>query len=146
MQSLKGILEAERSKQGDRGPVFISIEVHGLKYKFRLNQNEALVLFAIHAHFFVLADFCQALSARRVPVNEQRVMAPQTKTKAAGEKPPRKTKSGGSGGRKKLSAFNKFMQTEMARLKDEEPEMSHQERFKTATGNWKTAKENPSKA
>ncbi|KAG2367669.1 hypothetical protein BDR07DRAFT_1271398, partial [Suillus spraguei] len=49
-------------------------------------------------------------------------------------------------GRKKLSAFNKFMQTEMARLKAEEPDMSHQDRFKLATANWKTAKENPKAA
>ncbi|EIW87139.1 hypothetical protein CONPUDRAFT_79302 [Coniophora puteana RWD-64-598 SS2] len=67
-------------------------------------------------------------------------MAPKA---AASEKPARKTKSSGGGGRKKLSAFNKFMQSEMARLKDTDPEMSHQERFKLATSNWKTAKENP---
>ncbi|KAI6114185.1 hypothetical protein F5141DRAFT_697582 [Pisolithus sp. B1] len=45
------------------------------------------------------------------------------------EKPPRKTKSSGGGG-KKLSAFNRFMQSEMARLKETEPNMPHQERFK----------------
>ncbi|KAG2076765.1 hypothetical protein BDR04DRAFT_623021 [Suillus decipiens] len=55
---------------------------------------------------------------------------------------PQKRPSSGAG-RKKLSAFNKFMQTEMARLKAEEPDMSHQDRFKLATANWKTAKENP---
>ncbi|KAG2155688.1 hypothetical protein DEU56DRAFT_768672 [Suillus clintonianus] len=69
-------------------------------------------------------------------------MAPRTESKTASEKPAKKTKSSG-GGRKKLSAFNKFMQTEMARLKEEEPDMSHQDRFKLATSNWKTAKENP---
>ncbi|KAG1774001.1 hypothetical protein EV702DRAFT_1200730 [Suillus placidus] len=63
-------------------------------------------------------------------------------SKPASEKPVKKTKSG-FGGRKKLSAFNKFMQTEMARLKEDEPDMSHQDRFKLATSNWKTAKENP---
>ncbi|KAF8079085.1 hypothetical protein FPV67DRAFT_1467444 [Lyophyllum atratum] len=72
-------------------------------------------------------------------------MAPRTATKAAAEKPARKPKSGG-GGRKKLTAFNKFMQTEMARLKEDEPDITHQERFKLATANWKTAKENPNKA
>ncbi|TFY71180.1 hypothetical protein EVG20_g1829 [Dentipellis fragilis] len=70
-------------------------------------------------------------------------MAPK---KAAGEKPERKTKSSGGGGRKKLTAYNKFMQTEMARLKDDQPDITHQDRFKLATANWKTAKENPKNA
>jgi len=37
-------------------------------------------------------------------------------------------RSSGGGGRKKLSAYNKFMQTEMARLKEDEPDMAHQDR------------------
>jgi len=37
-------------------------------------------------------------------------------------------RSSGGGGRKKLTAYNKFMQTEMARLKEDEPDMSHQDR------------------
>ncbi|KAI9460471.1 hypothetical protein BJY52DRAFT_1118095, partial [Lactarius psammicola] len=52
-------------------------------------------------------------------------------------------RSSGGGGRKKLSAYNKFMQTEMARLKEDEPDMAHQDRFKLATANWKTSRENP---
>ena len=36
--------------------------------------------------------------------------------------------SSAGGGRKKLSAFNKFMQSEMARLKESDPDMPHQER------------------
>ncbi len=64
--------------------------------------------------------------------------------KAASEKPERKgaqssptnitwltygaARSSGGGGRKKLTAYNKFMQTEMARLKEDEPDMSHQAR------------------
>ncbi|KAI0049279.1 hypothetical protein FA95DRAFT_1475456, partial [Auriscalpium vulgare] len=47
----------------------------------------------------------------------------------------------GGGGRKKLTAYNKFMQTEMARLKEDEPDIPHQQRFKLATSNWKSAKE-----
>ncbi|KAF8167418.1 hypothetical protein B0H34DRAFT_681796 [Crassisporium funariophilum] len=71
-------------------------------------------------------------------------MAPRSATKAAAEKPAKKTKStGGGGAKKKLTAFNKFMQTEMARLKEEEPDMQHKDRFKLATSNWKTAVENP---
>ncbi|RDB29321.1 hypothetical protein Hypma_016008 [Hypsizygus marmoreus] len=73
-------------------------------------------------------------------------MAPRSATKAAAEKPAKKTKSsGGAGGKKKLTPFNKFMQTEMARLKEDEPDITHKERFKLATSNWKTAKENPNK-
>ncbi|KAG6846047.1 hypothetical protein H0H87_006411 [Tephrocybe sp. NHM501043] len=69
----------------------------------------------------------------------------------------------GGGGKKKLTAFNKFMQTEMARLREDEPETSHKDRyassddllthiqpmhrrFKKATANWKSAKENPNRA
>ncbi|KAF9005335.1 hypothetical protein BDZ89DRAFT_966590, partial [Hymenopellis radicata] len=45
--------------------------------------------------------------------------------------------------KKRLTPFNKFMRTEMARLKETEPDITHQERFKKATANWKTAPENP---
>ncbi|KAH6916680.1 hypothetical protein BKA70DRAFT_1250262 [Coprinopsis sp. MPI-PUGE-AT-0042] len=72
-------------------------------------------------------------------------MAPTTKSKVAAEKPAKKTKSGG-GGKKKLTAFNLFMKTEMARLKEDEPELSHKERFKLATENWKDSDKNPKKA
>ncbi|KAI0316485.1 hypothetical protein OF83DRAFT_1172843 [Amylostereum chailletii] len=71
-------------------------------------------------------------------------MPPRAK-KAAGDKPERKTKSSGGGGRKKLTAYNKFMQTEMARLKETQPDITHQERFKLATSNWTAAKEKSSK-
>ncbi|TBU29877.1 RNI-like protein [Dichomitus squalens] len=37
-------------------------------------------------------------------------------------------KSSGAGGRKKLTDFNKFMQTEVARLKQENPDMPHKDR------------------
>ncbi|KAF8963845.1 hypothetical protein BDZ97DRAFT_1818197 [Flammula alnicola] len=70
-------------------------------------------------------------------------MAPRSATKAAAEKPLKKTKSSGGGSKKKLSVFNKFMQAEMARLKEQEPDMQHKDRFKLATTNWKTSKENP---
>ncbi|KDR85657.1 hypothetical protein GALMADRAFT_234655 [Galerina marginata CBS 339.88] len=74
-------------------------------------------------------------------------MPPRTAAKPAAEKPVKKTKStGGGGAKKKLSAFNKFMQSEMARLKDDEPDMQHKDRFKLATTNWKTSKLNPKNA
>ncbi|KZS91636.1 hypothetical protein SISNIDRAFT_516334 [Sistotremastrum niveocremeum HHB9708] len=66
---------------------------------------------------------------------------PPKKAVTDAEKPAKKTKSGGR--TKKVSAYNKFMQTELARLKETEPNTPHLERFKMATQNWKTAKENP---
>ncbi|KAJ2934332.1 hypothetical protein H1R20_g2762, partial [Candolleomyces eurysporus] len=72
-------------------------------------------------------------------------MAPTTKTKAAVDKPAKKTKSVGGGGKKKLTAFNLFMKTEMARLKESEPTLSHKDRFKLATSNWKDSDKNPKK-
>ncbi|KIY46296.1 hypothetical protein FISHEDRAFT_75732 [Fistulina hepatica ATCC 64428] len=68
-------------------------------------------------------------------------MPPQKKAPAVGEKPKKtKSSSGSNAGKKKLSAFNKFMKSELARLKEERPDITHQERFKLATSNWKTAK------
>jgi hypothetical protein len=71
------------------------------------------------------------------------------KTADAAEKPARKgpcpspycrfdyalmlspAKSSSGGGRKKLTPFNKFMQTELARLKEDKPDITHQERCAT---------------
>ena len=41
------------------------------------------------------------------------------------------TEKGSAGGRKKLTPFNKFMQTEVARLKEQDPNMPHKERSVT---------------
>jgi len=62
----------------------------------------------------------------------------------SGEKPKKKAKSGGGG--KKISAYNKYVQQELARLKADDPDMPHTERFKLAAQNWKKAKENPKAA
>ncbi|KIK70534.1 hypothetical protein GYMLUDRAFT_32563 [Collybiopsis luxurians FD-317 M1] len=72
-------------------------------------------------------------------------MAPRSSTSESSAK-SKKAKSRGGGGKKKLTPFNKFMQTEMARLKEEEPDISHQDRFKMATSNWKDSPLNPNKA
>ncbi|PPQ71648.1 hypothetical protein CVT24_007839 [Panaeolus cyanescens] len=57
-------------------------------------------------------------------------MPPRTSKAAAAEKPAKKTKStGGGGAKKKLSEFNKFMKAEMARLKEDEPDMQHKDRL-----------------
>ena len=58
------------------------------------------------------------------------------KTSAKGRK-----KTGSAGGRKKLTEFNKFMQTEVARLKQENPDMPHKDRFKLVIDNWNKQKE-----
>ncbi|EIW64146.1 uncharacterized protein TRAVEDRAFT_158097 [Trametes versicolor FP-101664 SS1] len=60
----------------------------------------------------------------------------------ASKKPSLKAKRKGStGGRKKLTEFNKFMQTEVARLKQENPDMPHKDRFKLVIDNWNKQKE-----
>ena len=41
-------------------------------------------------------------------------------------------KTSNAGGRKKLTEFNKFMQTEVARLKQENPDMPHKDRCGTS--------------
>ncbi|RDX51189.1 hypothetical protein K466DRAFT_550152 [Polyporus arcularius HHB13444] len=56
-------------------------------------------------------------------------------------KAPPKRKTSNAGGRKKLTEFNKFMQTEVARLKEENPDMPHKERFKKVIDNWNKQKE-----
>ncbi|KAH8102389.1 hypothetical protein BXZ70DRAFT_928392 [Cristinia sonorae] len=61
--------------------------------------------------------------------------------KNASSDAPKKTKSGKKGGgKKKLTQFNKFMQTEMARLKEEHPGIPHKERFKLVVQNWNEKK------
>ncbi|KAI1793137.1 RNI-like protein [Ganoderma leucocontextum] len=46
--------------------------------------------------------------------------------------PKGRKKTGSAGGRKKLTEFNKFMQTEVARLKQENPDMPHKDRCGTS--------------
>ncbi|EKM61417.1 uncharacterized protein PHACADRAFT_247984 [Phanerochaete carnosa HHB-10118-sp] len=53
----------------------------------------------------------------------------------------KKRRASASGGRKKLTPFNKFMQTETARLKEEKPELDNKERFKMVIDNWNKQKE-----
>ncbi|KAE9409192.1 hypothetical protein BT96DRAFT_913365 [Gymnopus androsaceus JB14] len=72
-------------------------------------------------------------------------MAPRTTTAAASEAPAKKTKAKGGGG-KKLTAYNRYMKVQLAKLKEDEPDMTHAERFKLATGSWKNAPENPKKS
>ncbi|KAL1921764.1 uncharacterized protein VTP21DRAFT_10406 [Calcarisporiella thermophila] len=61
--------------------------------------------------------------------------------------PPKESKvtkkSAGSGAGKKLSPYNKFMKTELAKVKSEKPDLNHKEAFKIAASRWKDSPENP---
>jgi len=74
-----------------------------------------------------------------VVTNNQNGQAAATK-KSTGSSASKRRKSS-SGGRKKLTDFNKFMQTEVARLKEQDPDMPHKERFKLVIDNWNKQKE-----
>lgn len=56
----------------------------------------------------------------------------------ASQQTPARAKASTGGGRKKLTPFSTFMKTEMARLAQTHADLTHQERFKLATHNWKT--------
>ncbi|GAA5813876.1 hypothetical protein MFLAVUS_007363 [Mucor flavus] len=44
---------------------------------------------------------------------------------------------------KKLSPYNMFMKTELSKVKEVTPGISHKDAFKKAAQNWATASENP---
>ncbi|KAI9593681.1 hypothetical protein BDF19DRAFT_406124 [Syncephalis fuscata] len=46
-------------------------------------------------------------------------------------------------GERRLSPYNKFMKTELARVKSEHPDMNHRDAFKQAAHNWKNSPDNP---
>ncbi|ORX93946.1 hypothetical protein K493DRAFT_315742 [Basidiobolus meristosporus CBS 931.73] len=46
-------------------------------------------------------------------------------------------------GGKKLSPYNRFMKTELAKVKAEDPSLVHKDAFKVVAARWKTAPENP---
>ncbi|ORX78561.1 hypothetical protein K493DRAFT_321197 [Basidiobolus meristosporus CBS 931.73] len=54
-----------------------------------------------------------------------------------------KEKSTKRSGGKKLSPYNKFMKTELPKVKAEDPSISHKDAFKVAAGRWKASAENP---
>ncbi|KAI9503243.1 hypothetical protein BX070DRAFT_191636 [Coemansia spiralis] len=45
--------------------------------------------------------------------------------------------------KKKLSPYNKFMKTELAKVKKNNPGLPHKDAFKKAAQNWATSAENP---
>ncbi|KAF9558874.1 hypothetical protein EC968_006799 [Mortierella alpina] len=56
------------------------------------------------------------------------------------------TKKSSAGGAKKLSPYNKFMKSELAKVKTEKPGLNHKEAFKEVASRWKDAPENPKNA
>ncbi|KAJ2708979.1 hypothetical protein H4R19_004478 [Coemansia spiralis] len=44
---------------------------------------------------------------------------------------------------KKLSNYNKYMKTELAKVKQDNPSLTHKEAFKLVASNWKSSPENP---
>ncbi|KAF9981887.1 hypothetical protein BGZ65_003468, partial [Modicella reniformis] len=52
-------------------------------------------------------------------------------------------KKSSSGGTKKLSPYNKFMKTELAKVKAEKPNLNHKDAFKEVAARWKDSAENP---
>ncbi|KAI8340088.1 hypothetical protein BC941DRAFT_419348 [Chlamydoabsidia padenii] len=51
-----------------------------------------------------------------------------------------------STGTKKLSPYNKFMKTELPKVKAADSSLNHKEAFKKAAANWATSSENPKNA
>lgn len=46
-------------------------------------------------------------------------------------------------GRNKITPYNKFIKTELPKVKIDNPEISHKEAFKIAAQRWKDSPENP---
>ena len=61
------------------------------------------------------------------------VFSPFVRSDGAKRAHTRAGKTSSAGGRKKLTDFNKFMQTEVARLKQENPDMPHKDRCAPAS-------------
>ncbi|KAJ2159855.1 hypothetical protein GGF46_002694 [Coemansia sp. RSA 552] len=73
-------------------------------------------------------------------------MAPAKKVASTSAKPAaaKKTKRAGkTGGTKKLSPYNKFMKSELAKVKSSNPGMAHKDAFKKVAQMWKTSSLNP---
>ncbi|CAO3608926.1 unnamed protein product [Mucor fragilis] len=46
-------------------------------------------------------------------------------------------------GTRKVSAYNSFIKTEIAKVKRDNPDMAHKDAFKKAASNWSSSPENP---
>jgi hypothetical protein len=49
-------------------------------------------------------------------------------------------------GRNKITPYNKFMKTELPKVKADNPKVSHKEAFKIVAERWKDSPENPKNA
>jgi hypothetical protein len=47
------------------------------------------------------------------------------------------------GGRKKIGPYNKYMKSELVKVKEEHPNITHKEAFVMVAQRWKDAPENP---
>jgi len=54
-----------------------------------------------------------------------------------------KTQKKSTAGVKKLSPYNKFMKTEIVKVKAENPDILHKDAFKMVAQRWKDSDENP---
>ncbi|CAG8530500.1 15377_t:CDS:2 [Cetraspora pellucida] len=54
-----------------------------------------------------------------------------------------KTTKKSTGGAKKLTPYNRFMKSELGKIKTENPTLNHKEAFKMAAQRWKDSAENP---
>ncbi|CAO3656501.1 unnamed protein product [Mucor hiemalis] len=54
-----------------------------------------------------------------------------------------KEKAAKKQGSRKVSPYNNFIKTEIAKVKKENPNMPHKDVFKKAAGNWAKSPENP---
>ncbi|CAG8524666.1 6316_t:CDS:2 [Ambispora leptoticha] len=75
-------------------------------------------------------------------------MSESKTTKATAKSSTSKTKASKSkvksnGPKKPQTAYNKFMQTELPKVKAENPLLQHKDAFKLAAGRWKDSPENP---
>ncbi|CAG8559595.1 14639_t:CDS:2 [Ambispora leptoticha] len=57
-----------------------------------------------------------------------------------------KTKVKSDSSKKHPTAYNKFMQIEIPKVKTENPTIQHKDAFKLAAGRWKDSPENPKNA
>ncbi|TPX32531.1 hypothetical protein SmJEL517_g04363 [Synchytrium microbalum] len=71
------------------------------------------------------------------------IIVPKAAAATKEKKTTAKKAAAGTGG-KRVSPYNQFMKTELAKVKLSHPNLNHREAFKMAAGNWKNAPENPS--
>jgi len=57
------------------------------------------------------------------------------------ENPTVKKKKSSAGLTKKSNPYNRFLKSELKKLKEEFPDVDHRERFRMATANWQKKKE-----